>query len=156
MRPRADAPTTDGPDGQVHAAEPRPGARIHQGKHFVVQHFRASVHVRVIRSDAPFESISDAITGLDECELSLAAIDSKRYGILFDWRSAPLSTDPDLHKALAERVNGLAMRFLRRAFLVRAGVGAMQVNRIGRTLGSAAMTIFDNETRALEFLTGRR
>lgn len=141
---------------RLHSRPISPLATIHQDKHFTVQHFRASAHVRVIRSDAPFETTSDAITGLDKCRLVLAGMRSQQYGILFDWRNAPLSTDSDLHKALTERVDGLAERFLRRAFLVRAGVGVMQVNRIGRTISSGSMTIFDDEATALAFLIGRR
>ena len=131
-----------------------PVATIHQNKHFVVRHFRASAHVRVIRSDAPIDSISDAITGLEECRLALASIEPKDYGILFDWRNAPLSTDPDLHKALAARIDELALPFARRAFLVRAGLGTMQVKRIGRTLGSVEMAVVSDEAQALDLVMG--
>lgn len=142
---------------QVHSGPiVSPLTTIHQGKHFIVQHFRASGHVRLIRTDAPLESISDATSGLDECGEALAGIDPKQYGVLFDWRRAPLSTDPDLHKALVERIDAIAKRFQRGVFLVRAGVGAMQVNRIGRTLGSGGLTIFNDEAHALEFLTRHR
>jgi hypothetical protein len=131
-------------------------ARIYQGKHFVVQHFRASAYVRVIRSATPFESLSEATSGLDECHSALAGIDFKRYGILFDWRNAPLSTDPDLHKALVVRIDEIAVLFARRVFLVRAGVGTMQVNRIGRTLSTGVLEVFQDEAEALEFLGRRR
>jgi len=131
-------------------------ATIHQSKHFVVQHFRASAHVRVIRSDVPFESVTEAMTKLDECRLAIVGIDSTNYGILFDWRSAPLSTDPQLHKLLVERVDEVALRFARRAFLVRGGIGTMQVSRIGRTLTAGVMTIFADEAQALEFLARHR
>jgi hypothetical protein len=129
---------------------------IHQNKHFVIQHFRASAHVRVIRSDASFESVADAMAKLDECRLAVTTIDPTNYGILFDWRSAPLSTDPQLHKLLVERVDELALRFPRRVFLVRSGVGTMQVNRIARTLTAGVMTIFSDEAQALEFLRDHR
>jgi hypothetical protein len=131
-------------------------AKIYQGKHFVVQHLRASAHVRVIRSDAPFDSVSDATAGLDECSLALAKLEHKQYAILFDWRSAPLSTDPDLHKLLVERIDGLAARFRLGAFLVRAGVGTMQANRVGRVLSSGALPIFNDEAQAVEFLITQR
>jgi hypothetical protein len=132
-------------------------ATIHQSKHFVVQHFRASAHVRVVRSDVPFGSVSEAVARLDDCRLAVLSIDCTNYGILFDWRSAPLSTDPQLHKALVERVDELASPFPRRAFLVRGGVGAMQVNRLGRTSTAAApMTVFADEAQALQFLTAHR
>ena len=147
--------------GAVPESDPaRPGptastialATIHQRKYFTIQYFRASAYVRVIRSDTPFESISDAIKGLSVCRLALANVDAEQHGILFDWRSAPLSTDPNLHKALVEHIDGLAMPYARRAFLVCAGVGMMQVNRVSRTLSSNVLNIFDDEAEALEFL----
>ncbi len=131
-------------------------ARIYLGKHFVVQHFRASSYVRVIRSTAAFDTIADATAGLDACQASLAGIDVKQYGIMFDWRSAPLSTDPDLHKVLVARIDEIALLFPRRAFLVRSQVGTMQVNRIGRTMSTGVFEIFQDEAEALEYLSRRR
>jgi hypothetical protein len=131
-------------------------ARIYQGKHFVVQHLRASAYVRVIRTATLFESIAEANSGLDDCRAALAGIDFSQYGILFDWRSAPLSTDSDLHKALVVRIDEIALLFPRRVFLVRGGVGTMQVNRIGRTMSGGLLEIFQDEDEALEFLARRR
>lgn len=130
-------------------------ATLYQGKHFVVQHFRASAYVRVVRNTTPFDSITDATSGLDECQSALASIDVKQHGVLFDWRNAPLSTDPDLHKALVARVDEIALLFPRRVFLVRGGVGTMQVSRIGRTMSTGVLQIFQDEAQALEFLSKR-
>jgi hypothetical protein len=131
-------------------------ATIYQGKHFVVQHFRASAYVRVVRSTAPFESISDATAGLQGCHSAVTGIDFRQHGILFDWRNAPLSTDPDLHKVLVARIDEIALLFPRRVFLVRSGVGTMQVNRIGRTMSAGVFEIYQDEAEALEFLGRRR
>jgi hypothetical protein len=131
-------------------------ATLYQGKHFVVQHFRASGYVRVIRNTTPFESIEAATSGLDACHSALASVDCKQHGILFDWRNAPLSTAPDLHKALVARIDEIALIFPRRVFLVRTEVGKMQVNRIGRTMSGGVLEIFQDEAQALEFLGRRR
>jgi hypothetical protein len=130
-------------------------ATIHKDKYFTVRHFRASSHVRVIRSGASFERVSDAMTGLEGCKLALAGIAYEHYGVLFDWRSAPLSVNPQLHQALVEHIDELARRFARRAFLVHVGVGSMQAGRVGRALSSNVLPVFDDEAEALKFVGWR-
>lgn len=74
--------------------------------------------MRVVRSEAPFESVAEVSTTFDACRAVLAGIDVVRHGILFDWRKSPISTDPNLHKALAVKMDALAERFERSASLL--------------------------------------
>jgi hypothetical protein len=133
----------------------RAGGTIHRGKHFAIQHFRASAYVRVNRSEAPLKSVADAIQALGECRDALSTIDATRHGILFDWRRSPMSTDPELHRSLAELTDALAAPFARRAILLATTVGVMQASRVGRTLGNQKMAIYDDEQAAVEHVTRR-
>ena len=128
---------------------------IHRGTHFSVQHYRASAYVRVIRSEAPFTSIAEAIQAIARCQSPLSGIPTFQYGILFDWRRSPMSTDAELHKAIAEHVDALALQFARRAILLATRVGAMQASRVGRTVGNQKLSVFDDEAAALEHVISR-
>lgn len=126
---------------------------LHRGNHLLVQHHHASGYVVVVRSDAAFESIADVNDALDACSTALAGVDVGRHGLLFDWRRSPISTDPNLHKALAERMDALGERFARRAILLATRVGTMQAARVGRTMGNQKMLVFDDEAAAIEYVT---
>lgn len=128
---------------------------IHRGEHFSVQHHHASSYVRVIRSDAPFSSAADAIKALAACRTALSSVAVTHSGILFDWRRSPISTDPNLHKALAEQIDSMAEPFARRAILLATTVGIMQAARVGRTMGNQKMAVFDDEDAAVQFVTER-
>lgn len=126
---------------------------LHRGSHLVVQHHAASGYVLVARSDAAFEFIADVAAALDACQAALAGVDAAHHGILFDWRKSPISTDPNLHKALAARMDALGERFARRAILLATSVGTMQAARVGRTMGNRKMEVFDDEAAAIEYVT---
>lgn len=128
---------------------------ILRGEHFTIQHYIASAHVRVIRSDAPFTSATEAIRAIGACRTALTNIDPTQYGILFDWRRSPISTDPNLHKAIAEQVDALAEPFARRAILLATTVGVMQAARVGRTMGNQKMSVFDDDAAATDYVAGR-
>jgi hypothetical protein len=109
--------------------------------------------VIVARSEASFDSVAEVTAALDACRTALASVDAAHHGILFDWRRSPISTDPNLHKALAERMDALGDRFARRAILLATSVGTMQAARVGRTLGNRKMQVFDDEAAAIEYVT---
>jgi hypothetical protein len=119
---------------------------------FLVQHHHASGYVVVVRSEAPFESVASVVTALAACSAALEPVDVTHHGILFDWRKSPISTDPNLHKALAERMDALGERFVRRAILLATTVGTMQASRVGRTMGNQKMLVFDDEPAAVKFV----
>jgi hypothetical protein len=126
---------------------------LYRINHLSIQHFQASSYVLVVRSPAPFESAGEVIAVFDECRAALASVDAKQHGILFDWRKSPISTDPTLHKALAESMDALAELFARRAILLATAVGTMQAGRVGRTMGNQKMLVFDQEREAVAFVT---
>jgi hypothetical protein len=126
---------------------------LHRDNHFLVQHQHASGYVLVVRSEAPFESTTSAIVALGACRSALAKVDVTKHGILFDWRKSPISTDPNLHKALAEHMDALGERFDRRAILLKTTVGTMQASRVGRTMGNQKMLVFDDEAAAVTYVT---
>ena len=126
---------------------------IHRGEHFSVQHHRASGYVCVVRSKTPFASVTDAIDGLSACRAVLQGIERSCHGVLFDWRRSPISTDPTLHKALAQQMDKLAEAFTRCAILLATTVGTMQASRVGRTLGNQKMLVFDDESAAIAYVT---
>ncbi|HET7545401.1 MAG TPA: hypothetical protein VFK05_36290 [Polyangiaceae bacterium] len=126
---------------------------IHRSKHLVIQHFQASGYVLVVRAPALFESAAEIIAAFGECSAALAVVDAAQCGILFDWRKSPISTDPVLHKALAENMDALAEPFARRAILLATPVGTMQAARVGRSMGNQKMLVFNHEGAAVEFVT---
>jgi hypothetical protein len=129
-------------------------ATTHRSTYLSVQHFRASAYVRVIRNEAPFKSVVEVCTAIGACRPALKGVDAAHYGILFDWRLGPISTDPSLHKALVEQIDALAEPFARKAILLGTIVGAMQASRVGRALGNQEMVIFfDDEAAAVEHVT---
>lgn len=127
-------------------------ATLYQNVHFVVQHHRASEFIQVIRTEAPFTSIQEAVSALTACRMALTGLDASRYGILLDWRRGPMSTDPNMHKALVGHTDALAKPFARRAVLVRTVVGAMQANRVGRNLSDDAANVFSDPEAALAYV----
>jgi hypothetical protein len=126
---------------------------LHRNSHLSVQHHRASGYVRVVRSEEPFESATEVSAALDACRAALEGIDAAHHGILFDWRKSPISTDPNLHKALAAHMDALAEPFARRAILLATPVGTMQAARVGRSMGNQKMLVFNDEGAAVEFVT---
>jgi len=126
---------------------------LHRSSHFLVQHHHASHYVLVVRSEAPFESVAEVVSTLGACRTALASIDTTHHGILFDWRKSPISTDPNLHKTLAEHMDALAERFVRPAILLATSVGTMQAARVGRTMGNQKMLVFNDEAAAVTYVT---
>ena len=131
-------------------------ATVYRSAHIVVQHHRASAHVRVIRSGVQFESVPQVVKTYAACRRAVAVIDPARHGILFDVRQGPLSTDAQLHRALVEQVDLVASDFARSAILVQTSVGSMQVHRVGRNLSAQALAVFNEESAALRYLSERR
>jgi hypothetical protein len=121
--------------------------------HLSIQHYQASGYVIVVRTPALFESAAEVILAFDECRAAVAGVDAAQHGILFDWRKSPISTDPTLHKALAESMDALAEPFVRRAILLATPVGTMQAARVGRSMGNQKMLVFNHEGAAVEFVT---
>jgi hypothetical protein len=128
---------------------------LYQNAHLMVRHYRASAYVCVVRSAAAFASMTEARAALTACRIALQPVEPSRHGILFDWRQAPISTDPALHKTLVEFMDGMAKPFVRRAILLATTVGAMQANRVGRKTGEQVLSVFGSEPAALEFVTNR-
>jgi|SRR6478609_5514776 len=126
---------------------------LHRSNHLLIQHFLASGYVLVVRSQSLFESAREAIAAFDECRAAVADVDAARQGILFDWRKSPISTDPALHKALAESMDALGEPFARRAILLATPVGTMQAARVGRSMGNQKMLVFDHEGAAVEYIS---
>lgn len=126
---------------------------IYRGVYLSIQHHSASAYMRVVRSEVPIDSVADVTKGFDACRAALSSVAVCEPGILFDWRRSPMSTDPNLHKLLALRIDELAKPFARRAILLATTVGTMQASRVGRTLGSQEMSVFDDEAAAVEFIT---
>ncbi|HTQ05271.1 MAG TPA: hypothetical protein VMI54_15515 [Polyangiaceae bacterium] len=125
---------------------------LHRSSHFLVQHHHASGYLLVVRTEAPFESVAQVVSALDACADSLEGVDFAHHGILFDWRRSPISTDPNIHKALAERMDAVGERFARRAILLATSVGTMQASRVGRTMGNQKMLVFNDEGAAVEYV----
>lgn len=126
---------------------------LHRSIHLLVQHQHASGYVLVVRSEKPFETVAEVVATLGACRTALAGVDAAHQGILFDWRKSPISTDPNLHKALAERMDELAEPFGRRAILLATNVGTMQAARVGRTMGNQKMLVFNDEGAAVTYVT---
>jgi hypothetical protein len=124
-----------------------------RSNHLSIQHYLASGYVLVVRSPELFSSAGEAVAAFDECRAAITGVNAAQSGILFDWRKSPISTDPTLHKALAENMDMLAERFARRAILLATPVGTMQAARVGRSMGNQKMLVFNHEGAAVEFVT---
>jgi hypothetical protein len=122
---------------------------LHRGPFFTVQHFQASRYVRINRTELQFKTAVQAIHAVDDCRKSLAGVDLTGYGVLFDWRLPPMSTDPLVHQAIVQHVDAFAARFERRAILVKTPVGQMQVSRVSRTLSQDAPVLFNDDGAAI-------
>ena len=126
---------------------------LHRGCHFVVQLFRASRYVRLIRTHTPFESVAQAVQALRECDKALASLQLEELGILLDWRDAPMSTDSALHQSVVRHTDAFATRFRCKAILVLTPVGKMQVQRVVRTHSEAVPVLFHDEAAAIAHVT---
>jgi hypothetical protein len=117
--------------------------------HFVVQHHLAACYVHVMRTAEPFLRHDVAARALGACEVALKGVDRTTTGILLDYRRAPMSTDPELDKALAVRGDALIIPFARSAILVATHVGVLQADRISRTYSQSGTRTFHDESAAL-------
>jgi hypothetical protein len=127
-----------------------------KGRHFVIQHYRASGYVRIARTAAAFASPEDAAESWKDCDVAVSALDVSRLALLFDWRLAPLSTDARLHRFLVRRSDVYAKQFARCALLVDTPLGKLQSLRVGRAHSTAApIVVLDNEAAAIRYLIGR-
>ena len=126
-----------------------------KGTHLNVQYFRASGYVRIARTSAKFSSIEQAATCLKACDVAFSELNISKLSLLLDWRLAPLSTDPHLHRFLVRSTDVFAARFARSAVLVATPLGKLQSVRVGRAHSTAAPVVFHDEARALEYLVGR-
>jgi hypothetical protein len=130
--------------------------KLHQNAHFVVHDHVASGYVCIVRTTQDFASVTHATRSLTECKRALTGIETQRYGVLFDWRASRKSSDPALHKVLVEQVDAMAVLFARRAILVATAIGAMQANRVARSVtGGQMLPVFDDEAAAIEHVTAR-
>ena len=130
-------------------------ATIHQNDYLAVQHYVASAHVRVVRSERPFESSSEVLRIFAACRAALAKLDCGANGLLYDWRRSPISNDPKLHRALVNQMDSLASSFRYKAILVATAIGTIQANRVGRAMSDDALRVFDDEPAALDHVTGK-
>jgi hypothetical protein len=108
--------------------------------------------VRIARTSAKFSSIEQAATCLKACDVAFSELNISKLSLLLDWRLAPLSTDPHLHRFLVRSTDVFAARFARS---VATPLGKLQSVRVGRAHSTAAPVVFDDEARALEYLVGR-
>lgn len=127
---------------------------LHRNAHFAVVHHVASGYVALVRTAAAFDDHEAVVRSLQECERALRPVRAEENGILLDWRLGPLSTDPRLHELLVRGTDVFIQRFARKALLVLTPIGAMQGGRIVRVQSSTNPVIFNDETKAMEYLTG--
>jgi hypothetical protein len=127
---------------------------LHRSPHFTIEYRQASRYLRLVRSAVPFSSPEEAGEALKECELAIRDIDPSNLGILLDWRLGPFSSDPRLHQFVVESTDAFAARFRRRAVLVLTPVGQLQVDRVIRNLSSTKPVLFNDESAAVDYVTG--
>ncbi len=73
-------------------------------------------------------------------------------GLLLDVRDAPLIGNPELEEVMMRAARDISTGFPRTAVLVRTAVGALQVKRVGRSLGQADTRLFHDEAQAFAYL----
>ena len=119
-----------------------------------LHHHPQQMHVRLVRSEKQFASVSRVANSMRDCSKKLAGIDVSRIGLLMDWRLAPLSTDPVMLKHVVQHIDQFAAGFARRALLLATQVGVMLSERIARTFNHAKPVLFDDEAEATAYARG--
>jgi hypothetical protein len=127
---------------------------LHSDSYLALHHHPQLSHVRLIRSDQQFGSVSRVASSLRACAKALAGIDVSRLGLLMDWRLAPISTDPVLLKHVVTQSDRFAATFARRALLLATPIGLMQSERLARTIDHAKPVLFHDEAAALAYVKG--
>ncbi|MET0594899.1 MAG: hypothetical protein ABW133_19525 [Polyangiaceae bacterium] len=127
---------------------------LYSDPYISLHHYPQQTHVRLVRSEKQFESVSRVASSLRDGSKKLEGIDVARLGLLMDWRLAPLSTDPVMLKHVVQHIDRFAARFARRALLLATQVGVMQSERIARTINHAKPVLFDDEAEALAYAKG--
>lgn len=128
---------------------------LHRGSFFLVQHFQASGYVRVNRTASQFTTAVQVLHAIADCRKALEGLELTGYGVLFDWRLPPISTDPVVHQTIVQNVDAFAARFTRRAILVSTPVGQMQVARVSRMHSEDAPVLFNDEDAAIVHVARR-
>ena len=91
---------------------------LYSDPYISLHHHPLLAHVRLVRSELQYGSVSRVASSMRDCAKTLAGIDASRLGILLDWRVAPLSTDPVLLKHVVQQIDRFAATFARRALLL--------------------------------------
>jgi hypothetical protein len=129
---------------------------LYSDAYLSLQHHPEAAHVRLVRSDEHFGSVSRVSVSMRACAKALEKVEVSELGILLDWRLSPLTTDPVLLKHVVHQSDLFAAAFPRRALLLATPVGLMQSQRIGRTINHAKPVLFSDESEALAYVKGGR
>lgn len=119
--------------------------------HLVVEHHSARRFVRVSRTEQPFANVAEIKSSFDRCVEVLAPLAPGALGLLYDTRMSPMSTDPELLRALVDISEAVFATFPRVAIVTRTPLGNLQVNRLRKT-GTVRPEVFGDEEAAIAWL----
>jgi hypothetical protein len=115
---------------------------LRRSLYVTIELIEASRVVRFIRSAAPFGDARSAQAELDTWLPALAGITPRELGVLLDFRLTPMTSDPDILRAVVAQVDAVGFRFPRRAILLARQLHGPQSERVTRA-GASLVPFFD-------------
>lgn len=109
--------------------------------------------VKVSRTSTPFGDAAAARHEVSAWTLAIAPLDTRALGLLLDWRLTPMTSDPDVLRAIVEGGDALARTFAKHALLFAASLSAPQAERVVRA--GSTIDMFTDEAVAWQHVTRR-
>ncbi len=121
--------------------------------HVTVAYDEAHGLVRYARTARPYATIDEMTASHEKLVAALPAFFSKTgLKLLVDVRQAPPRNDDAFEVQVTRLLVTFMQRFSAHAFLVKSAVGRLQTQRLARSRGEGAPSIFDDEAAALRHL----
>lgn len=109
--------------------------------------------VKISRSSAPFGDAPTARREVASWTLAIASLDTSQLGLLLDWRLTPMTSDPEILRAIVSGGDALARSFARHALLLASSLSAPQAERVSRA--GSTIDLFTDEAGAWAHVTRR-
>ena len=110
--------------------------------------------VKYVRSNQPYPSL-DVLRDLHQkMNQALTSLPAGRRGLLLDVRQAPARNDDPFEAEITRALQAVLPQFASHAVLVKSAVGRLQAQRMAKTRGEGELSVFGDETEAIEHLRG--
>lgn len=102
--------------------------------------------VKISRTSTPFGDAASARHEVAAWSFAIVSLDTSRLGLLLDWRLTPMTSDPEILRAVVSGGDALARRFARHALLLASSLSAPQAERVARA--GSRIDLFTDEPAA--------